>query len=456
MKTGLMSRMISKLFPIDNRGGSRGAWTSIVREPFQGAWQRNIQRDTDSVLAHHAVYACITLLANDFGKLRHKLTRESENGIWSEVSNPAYSPVLRRPNKYQNQIQFRQWWLTSKLIRGNTYALKVRDARGVVTGLYLLDTSRVMVMVAQNGDVYYQLGSDNLSGITTVGLTVPASEIIHDRMNCLFHPLCGISPLFAAGAVACLGLDIQENSSKFFGNNSRPGGILTAPGSITNDTAQRLKTYFEENFTGVNAGKIAVVGDSLKYEPMAISAADSQLIEQFKWTSEVICSVFHVPGYKIGVGTMPAYNNIGALGQDYYNTALQSPIEEYEACMNEGLGLPENMGVELDLTALLRMDQATQMTTLRAGVEGRIMTIDEARLAINLPPVDGGDSIWSQQQYYSLSALAARDAAGPPAPVNGPHALPPPITGPDVPPPEDPPAVDPTAKALELLWSDAA
>jgi phage portal protein BeeE len=27
---------------------------------------------------------------------------------------------------------------------------------------------------------------------------VPAREIIHDRFNCLFHPLVGISPLYAA------------------------------------------------------------------------------------------------------------------------------------------------------------------------------------------------------------------------------------------------------------------
>jgi phage portal protein BeeE len=57
-------------------------------------------------------------------------------------------------------------------------------------------------------------------------MAVPASEIIHDRMNCLYHPLVGTSPIFACGTAANMGLQIQENSSAFFGNGSNPSGIL--------------------------------------------------------------------------------------------------------------------------------------------------------------------------------------------------------------------------------------
>jgi phage portal protein BeeE len=34
---------------------------------------------------------------------------------------------LRKPNRYQNRIQFWEGWILSKLMRGNTYVLKVRD-----------------------------------------------------------------------------------------------------------------------------------------------------------------------------------------------------------------------------------------------------------------------------------------------------------------------------------------
>lgn len=403
-----------QLSPVGNRG-----WYPLLREGYAGAWQQNAEWSVDTVLAHHAVYACITLIANDIGKLRQRLVKMDSDGIWSETTSPAFSPVLRRPNRYQNHIQFKQWWITCKLVRGNAYALKVRDNRGVVVALYLLDPARVQVLVSESGDIFYQLQSDNLTGVENQGLTVPASEIIHDRMNCLFHPLVGVSPLFAAGCVANLGLSIEQNSSKFFSNASRPGGILTAPGGISDVTAKELKDYFNANFTGDNAGKVAVVGDGLKYERLSITAADSQLIEQLKWTADVVCSVFHVPPFKIGVGTSPTYQNSQVLNQIYYESCLQVLIEEYEACMDEGLALDEKTGVELDLDGLLRMDSKTQIEVLNASVSGSLRTINEAREKMSLGAVEGGDVIWSQQQNWPISELAKRpaEALGGPAPV---------------------------------------
>jgi HK97 family phage portal protein len=391
----------------------RGAWNWIVREPYPGAWQNDDEWSVDCVLAHHAVYSCITLIANDIGKLRFRLMQQ-DGAIWKETTNAAYSPVLRKQNRYQNPIQFRQWWITSKLLHGNVYGLKQRDERGVVTGIWLLDPRRTTPLVTESGDVYYRLQADNISGLTEQSqLTVPASEIIHDRMNCLFHPLCGTSPLFAAGSIANLGLAIRRGSERFFANRSQPGGILTAPGAISDATAGRLKEYFEAGFTGQNAGRIAVVGDGLKFEPLMMAATDSQLIEQLKWTAETICSTFHVPPYKVGIGAMPSYNNIEALQQDYYNTCLQTLIEEMEACLDEGLRLPQSLGVELDLAGLLRMDTQTQVNTLKSAVEGSLITIDEARARLNYGPVAGGSSIWMQQQNYSLEALQERDRGDP-------------------------------------------
>ena len=56
------------------------------------------------------------------------------------------------------------------------------------------------------------------------------------------------------------------------------------------------------------------------------------------------------------------------------------------------------------------MDSATQMDYLTKGTGGGIISPNEARAEIGLPPVIGGDSPLMQQQNYSLSALAKRDA----------------------------------------------
>ncbi len=440
------------LSPVDSRGG----WWPIIREPYSGAWQRNDEWTVDSVLAHPTVYSCVTIISNDVGKLRPKLVEKDDDGIWSETESPAFSPVLRRPNRFQNYIQHRQWWIMSKLLRGNTYALKQRDNRGIVVALYILDATKVTVLVSPDGSIFYDLGVDNLPGITDP-IRAPASEIIHDRMNCLFHPLVGMSPLFAAGASANIGLKIQNNSASFFQNGSNPGGVLTAPGAITDETAARLKAAWDEKFGGGNSGKIAVLGDGLTFEPMRMTATDSQLIETLRWSDEKICSVFHVPAYKVGVGQPPAYNNIGALATEYYITCLQTLIEEYETCMDEGLGIDvkidgRQMGVELDLDGLLRMDTSAQIDTLSKAVGGSLITIDEARAKLDRASVTGGDTIWMQQQNYSLEALMQRDA-------NDPFAKPTPA--PALPTPEPTPTAEPDktadfAAALTKCFEDAA
>lgn len=381
-----------------------------------------------TVVAHHAVYSCITRIAQDIGKLRPKLVEKDDNDIWTETTSPAFSPVLTRPNRFQNHIQFKEWWITSKLFSGNAYALKERDDANRVRAIYILDPTRVTVMVSPDGEVFYQLRADNLAGLETDQVAVPASEIVHDRMNCLFHPLVGTSPIFACGTAANMGLSIQNNSSTFFENGSNPNGILASPLPIDPKKAAEYKTQWDAMFGPGGPGGVAVLGNGMKFERMSMSAADSQLIEQLQWTAETVCGTFHVPPFKVGIGQQPTYQNAEILNQIYYSDCLQSLIEQYEACMDEMFGFEsttngKTLGIELDLDGLLRMDTASQVETLTSGISGSLFSINEARKKMDLKPMNGGESILSQQQYYDIKALAERDKNDPFAKAPSPPAV---------------------------------
>lgn len=400
-----------KLWPFKRREkalssapSGRGGWYPIF-ESFAGAWQRNIVVDREGILANPYVFRCQSMIARDIAKLRVKLVAKVD-GIWSEASNPEYSLVLRKPNSYQTRNQFWEYWLLSKLARGNTYALKQRDKRNVVTALYVLDPTRVQVLISDTGSVFYRLSTDTLAGVAE-DLTVPASEIIHDRWNCLFHPLVGISPIWANALSATQGQKISEQAAAFFGNQSRPGGILSAPGKISEDTAKRLKDAFEQGYTGANAGRIAVVGDGLKFDALTVKATDSQLVEQLKWTAETIATTYGIPLYKLGLGPTPTASNLQALNVEYYSQALQGLIEDAESCLDEGLGMKEDIGVEFDVEGLLRMDSLTQMEVLEKGKS--LMTLDERRARLDLKKMEGGATVYLQQQDHSIEAIAARD-----------------------------------------------
>jgi len=415
--TGEKQKALNSL-PMD-----RGGWYPLIREPFTGAWQRNLEINVDTAASFHADFACKTLIARDIAKLRVKLVEKDKNDIWSETTSSAFSPVLRRPNDYQTRNQFWECWLLSKLSRGNTYVLKVRDDRNVVTDLHVLDPTSVQPLVSDDGAVFYRLNSDNLAGIDDI--VVPAREIIHDRFNCLFHPLVGTPPVFASGLSSMLGLNAQKASALLFENSSTPGGLLMLPGEVSQEEEQRVKEQWEQRFSRSNLGRVAVMTGGAKYEKMAMTNVEGQLIENLKWSAEVVCSVYHVPPYKVGVGVLPTYNNVQALNVEYYSQALQSHIEEIEEALDHSLGIGwgAGIGTEFDTENLLRMDSITLVTTIRDAVGAGVMSPNEGRAKFDLKPVEGGKSPYLQQQNYSLEALAKRDAqddpfkpATPPAP----------------------------------------
>lgn len=396
----------------------------FVREPFAGAWQRNVSIEgTGNLLSSPPIYACVTRIAQDIAKLGLLLLAEDADEIPQRAPRGSpYWTCLRKPNAYQNRIQFVLYWLLCKLIWGNAYAIKFRDARGIVNALYLIDPRRCHPIVAPDGGVYYSISGDYLSRIPTGMLAAPASEVIHDRAPTLWHPLVGVPPLFAAALSGTLGLQIQRNSAQFFANMSRPSGMLVAPGKIDDGTAVRLKKDWTENFSQGNIGKLAVLGDGLKYEAMTITAEQSELAKQLGISAVDVATAFGMPAYKINQGPMPSNNNVEAMQQQYLNDCLQTHIESLELCLTEGLEVPAGYSCEVDIAGLMRMDSLTQMEVLTKGTKGGVLKPDEARRTLRRGKVPGGDAVYMQQQDFSLEALAKRDAREDPFATSKPPA----------------------------------
>jgi HK97 family phage portal protein len=418
---------LRKSYPAGSSPIRPSGYMGSIHEPFAGGWQGGMTAvdPIGTLTTFGAVFACISRICDDVSKLEPELLTPGADDIPEHA--PATSPywrVLQTPNQFQNRIQFLSFWLACKLMFGNAYHIKEReDIRGIVRRLYPLDPRKVTPMVTPSGDVYYSLGGDDLARVPQ-GMVVPASEIIHDRGVTLWHPLVGISPLYASALSATQGLRIQRNSAQFFENMSRPSGMLTAPGVIDDVTAERLKREWESNYSRSNIGRLAVLGDGLEYEAMTMPAEASQLIQQLEWTAKDIAGSFHVPLYKIGVGPMPTNNNVEALDLQYYTGCLQVLIESIELCLTQGLEVPANYFVELSLDGLLRMDSGAQVEMLTKAAGGAFMTPDEARKRRRLPKVDGGGALYRQQQDHTLAALAKRDAGPDPFGKAAPAAAP--------------------------------
>jgi len=402
-----LKNAVSKaMLPVPHNSG----WFRVL-EPFTGAWQRNQSEDFGTVTTYPTLYACEMRITKDIGKLPFVLKKKQPSGVWREVENPAYSPVLRKPNHYQTAQQFRELWILSKLLQGNAYILLKRDENGLVRAMYPLDPFRVEPLVSDSGAVYYRLHTNNQSLLPREDkeLVVPARDIIHDREITIFHPLIGVPPLAAANWAAVKNMRILKSSAEFFGNNAQPSGILTAPGEINDDTAKRLSDYWNENFTGDNAGRVAVVGDDLKFEALAHKSVDAQMVEHLKYSDEQICQPFGIPPFKVGIGTIPSGLKADDINLLYYSDALSDRIEAMENLLDEALNLSADLGIWQDISPLMRMDEGKQAEVESALVKGRIKQPDEARLRFDLEPTAGGDTLWGQHQDYPLGVLAKRD-----------------------------------------------
>ena len=385
----------------------------IVQDPWPGAWQKNQEWREPTVLAHQTVFACVTLIADDVAKMRMRLMERDDDGILTELALSPFLIPLQEPNNYQTQIQFFQHWMYSKLLRGNTYVLKSRDGRGMVNGLDILNPDKVKPLETTDGEILYQLNRDTLANVPSENITLPASEIIHDRTNCLFHPMIGVPPIFASRDLARQALRILRYSDRFFENAARPSGFLTAPGLIPPETANRLKAEWTQEYSGPNQGRVAVAGNGLKWEPFSQNAVDSQLVEQLQLNAKSICTAYRVPSYKVGASEPNYSGNIAVQDTEYYKNTIQHHATEIESLLNKGLELPRGFVTKFDVDDLLRMDLQSLITMLAAAMKDGIMASNEARKILNMKPKKGGEDPMAQQQMFTLAALAERSNAPP-------------------------------------------
>jgi HK97 family phage portal protein len=392
------------LAPVSSSGG----WYPIVREPYTGAWQMNDELTPANLLTNPTVYRCVSLIATDIGKCRCRLVRLDADGIWTETSNPAYTQVLRRPNRYQTPQQFFEAWTIARLLYANVYVYKERDQRGVVRALYVLDSSKIKPLVAPDGGVYYELSPNELAGIvtTTDRLVVPASELIHDRWNCLFHPLVGVPPLYAAGGAAAQALQIQNSSTAFFANGARPAGIVSIPAGIGQDQADRVRDYWKQTAGDVSRGLTRFLTGGSTYQAVTATAVDAQVTEQQKQAANTIAGVFGVPVSMVDSSQQPPYANNEASTLQYRSQCLQTHMTAIENSLDDGLELATDLGTEFDIDDLIYLDSTTKTKTVADAIGAGVMTPNEGRVQFNLPPVPGGDTPYLQMQYVPLDAAA--------------------------------------------------
>lgn len=394
------------------------ALTGAVHDWFTGAWQQSSDNPDEGQLRDAlqvaVVYDCIRRIATDIAKMSPGVRRLTDKGVWQRDSHQLFSKLIYRPNHFQTWFQFVVCWVCSRLLAGNAYIIKLyKSSTGNVEELIVLDPTKVTPMVATDtGKVFYQVSQEPLARITE-DLLVSSDDLIHDRYLPLGHPLIGTSPLERALVSARARAGTISNAADLNEHASVPPGVLTTPEGMTEEQLNALADKWRQ----IPKGRIAVLDAAFKFEPLAAKYVDSQSQEIAELSATDICVAFGMPPWKLGLGPRPT-GQPEALQVIYLQDCLQWQVEEIEQCLDHGLGIDPDVYVELDPSCLLKMDSSTKANVAKVLRDGGILAPNEGREWFDLPPVEGGETPYLQQQNYSLAALAARDKLGP-APSGG-------------------------------------
>src|SRR5690606_20986939 len=142
---------------------------------------------------------------------------------------------------------------------------------------------------------------------------------------------------------------------------------------------------------GMDGAGVAVLRNGVEFEPLQMTAKESESAAALTLANEDIARAFGVPKHLLGIGTIPSAANAEALMLGFYSQTLQPIAELIELALDEALELPPNIGVEFDVKALSRLDTASRAASHQTALSSGKISVNEARAEDGLPPVPGGE-----------------------------------------------------------------
>jgi HK97 family phage portal protein len=376
-----------------------------------------------------AVYASARILSADVARCKPSLYRTADDGSRKTIK-PMDHPVarlLRRPNRVQTWHEFARDLVVSYVLRGNAYAVILRDGKGDPTELIWMNPDGVTVLEASDGQVFYQtsrMGMFQMAMLAKYPLAIPAEDVLHLR-GMSFNMLVGVSPIGLARDSIGLAIGQSQQQSRWVGNGARPSVILESDKTLNAESAARLKAGWESFSAGVqNVGRTAVLENGVKAKALQLTSVDLQFIDQVNLTVQDIARFFGVPTRKLMQPDSTRGSTIIQEEQAYVNSTVSPLLDMIEQKFDQVFDLAGE-GLELDLNedALLRADPLTRYNLGRIGKLSGLISTNEFRRAERLPAVPGGDLL---MQPVNMAALGsdmsgqAPDGAGRPKDGHGP------------------------------------
>ncbi len=346
-----------------------------------------------------AALACLNVLGTAFSEPPLEVYVKTDEGLEYIPNHPA-SELLKNPNPNMSSNLLNNYIMTSVAVYGDAFLLKLKNDSGSVVQLVPLLPD--MVEVKGNNEQLITKYEYKQKGNT---LSIPPEDMIHlrERIDPRNHRR-GLAPLRSVMVEVLGDAAASQMGAALVKNTGVPSVVISPKNdlSMTSDEAENIAEVFGRRFGGENRGRPLVIsGGEVDIQTLSFSPKDLEIGKLRYINEERISAVLGVPAILAGLGSgleRATYSNVRELREFFTEQKLiptwnhfaneftkQLLLQDYESdpkyCFKYDLS---------DVRALSQDEDAT-MHRITEGFNAGFVTVNEARTATQLPPLDNGD-----------------------------------------------------------------
>ena len=208
-----------------------------------------------------------------------------------------------------------------------------------------------------------------------------------------------MSPIAPLRLSADMGLDALRANRNSVANESTPGVFIETGDTPTDDEVREFYERWELRFRGpANVRRPVLLSGGMKAGNLGFSPKDMEYLQTMRWSLEDVARVYGVPKPMMGDLERSTFSNFETSRRVFWEDTMVPQLVFYQEALGQML-LP-NLGfdtsgtfVEFDVSVIEALQESENDKAKRRQtyVSTGIMTINEVRRELNLPPVDWGD-----------------------------------------------------------------
>lgn len=330
------------------------------------------------------VYACVSIIASTLATLPLVVyERKAGAGRRRAEEHPLYPMLHETPNPRLSAVAFFEMLQAQLLLWGNAYAYIDHGPPFLDATLWPLISRHVTPRMNGQSLVYDVQTADGR-------VTLTDDQVLHVP-GLSFDGLSGNSPITQARQSLGLAVAAEEFGARLFSNGIQLGGVLEAPGPLTDKAYLRLQAAMESRRGLSQAHREMILEEGLKWHQAAINPEDAQFLETRKFQRTEIAALFRVPPHMVGDLERASFSNIEQQSLDFEKHTMRTWIVRWEQEINRKLFPERDFFAKFSVDGLLRGDIKTRYDAYAVGRTNGWLSANDVRLLEDMNPIDGGD-----------------------------------------------------------------